>query len=62
MVEVEILVRPLLPLLLPLLLVLSELDDAIITCDDEEDDAPESFPMYRKINVIQRFFRYTMDN
>ena len=43
-VELEILLGPLLPPLLPLVLVLSELDEAITACDDEEDDAPESFP------------------
>ena len=44
-VELEILVGPLLPLLLPLLLVLSELDEAITACDDVEDDVPESLPV-----------------
>ena len=42
--ELEILVGPLWPVLLPLLLVLSVLDEAIPACDGDEDEELESLP------------------
>ena len=55
--ELEILVGPLWPVLPPLLLVLSVLDEAITACDDDEEEELESLPERREkcqIRILQK--------